>query len=156
MKNIAQTFAPRASGNTGKNPATKGSVLYDIFTYQAWVLLAVGGLLSYNLIFPSEKPDIARLMGCAPVAMPLPLLSELCSTELCSSCACMHGRAHTLLLLMWHVLTYFFLVFRGRDGVRGGGRAAYPGRLGSWLPLRKAVSLWPGVITRWLVGVALS
>jgi hypothetical protein len=64
VKNIAQTFAPRASGNTGKNPATKGSVLYDIFTYQAWILMAVGGLLSYNLIFPSDKPDIARLMGC--------------------------------------------------------------------------------------------
>ena len=25
----------------------------------------VGGLLSYNIIFPSDKPDIARLLGCA-------------------------------------------------------------------------------------------
>lgn len=68
VKNIAQTFAPRASGNTGSNPATKGSVLYDIFTYQAWILMVVGGLLSFNLIFPSDKPDIARLMGCAMIS----------------------------------------------------------------------------------------
>jgi hypothetical protein len=26
-------------------------------------VLQVGGLLSFNLLFPSDKPDIARLMG---------------------------------------------------------------------------------------------
>jgi hypothetical protein len=64
VKNIASTFAPRASGNTGKNPAVKGSVLYDIFTYQAWVCMGLGGLLSFNILFPSDQPDIWRLMGC--------------------------------------------------------------------------------------------
>jgi hypothetical protein len=64
VRNIAQTFAPRASGNTGKNPATKGTVLYDIFTYQAWLCMAFGGLLSFNVVFPSDQPNIWRLMGC--------------------------------------------------------------------------------------------
>ncbi|KAG7675093.1 putative Protein RESISTANCE TO PHYTOPHTHORA 1, chloroplastic [Nannochloris sp. 'desiccata'] len=52
-RNAATTFAPRASG----------SVLYKIFEIQAWLSLAVGGLLSFNLIFPSDQPDIARLIG---------------------------------------------------------------------------------------------
>lgn len=30
-RNAATTFAPRASGSTGKNPAYKGSLLYTIF-----------------------------------------------------------------------------------------------------------------------------
>ena len=34
-KNVAQTFAPRASGATGKNPAVPGTILYDIFFWQA-------------------------------------------------------------------------------------------------------------------------
>lgn len=62
-RSAATTFAPRASGATGKNPAYKGSVLYTIFEVQAWAALAVGGLLSFNLIFPSDQPDIARLIG---------------------------------------------------------------------------------------------
>lgn len=33
------------------------------FPLQAWAALAVGGLLSFNLIFPSDQPDIARLIG---------------------------------------------------------------------------------------------
>jgi hypothetical protein len=65
VKDIAATFAPRASGSTGKNPAVKGSVLYDIFTWQGWICMALGGLLSYNVLFPSDEPDIWRLMGCA-------------------------------------------------------------------------------------------
>ena len=40
-----------------------GSVLYKVFETQAWLSLAVGGLLSFNLIFPSDEPDIARLIG---------------------------------------------------------------------------------------------
>ncbi|KAL4444977.1 hypothetical protein ABPG77_004027 [Micractinium sp. CCAP 211/92] len=62
-RSAATTFAPRASGATGKNPAYKGSVLYTIFEVQAWAALAVGGLLSFNLLFPSDQPDIARLIG---------------------------------------------------------------------------------------------
>ncbi len=38
-------------------------MLYKIFEVQAWASLVVGGLLSFNLIFPSDQPDIARLMG---------------------------------------------------------------------------------------------
>ncbi|KAL4447992.1 hypothetical protein ABPG75_005211 [Micractinium tetrahymenae] len=62
-RSAATTFAPRASGATGKNPAYRGSLLYTIFEVQAWAALAVGGLLSFNLIFPSDQPDIARLIG---------------------------------------------------------------------------------------------
>lgn len=62
-RSAATTFAPRASGATGKNPAYRGSLLYTIFEVQAWAALAVGGLLSFNLIFPSDQPDIARLLG---------------------------------------------------------------------------------------------
>lgn len=40
-----------------------GSVLYTVFEVQAWLSLFVSGLLSFNLIFPSDQPDIARLMG---------------------------------------------------------------------------------------------
>lgn len=61
-RSAATTFAPRASGAV-KNPAFKGSVLYTVFEVQAWLALAVGGLLSFNIIFPSDQPDIARLMG---------------------------------------------------------------------------------------------
>jgi len=63
VKKFATTFAPRASGNTGGNPAFKGSTLYTVFEAQAWLGLVVGGFLSFNLLFPSERPDIARLMG---------------------------------------------------------------------------------------------
>lgn len=63
INKVANTFAPRASGATGKNPAVPGTVLYDIFTYQAWAAVVVGGLLSFNIIYPSDKPDIARLIG---------------------------------------------------------------------------------------------
>eukprot|EP00884_Botryococcus_braunii_P021562 jgi/Botrbrau1/808/Bobra.0352s0005.1 len=61
-RGAATTFAPRASGAV-KNPAYKGSLLYTIFEVQAWASLVVGGLLSFNLLFPSDKPDIARLIG---------------------------------------------------------------------------------------------
>uniref|UniRef100_A0A383VPR9 Uncharacterized protein n=1 Tax=Tetradesmus obliquus TaxID=3088 RepID=A0A383VPR9_TETOB len=62
-RQTAGTFAPRASGSTGKNPAVKGSVLYNVFEVQAWVALLAGGLLSFNVIFPTDEPSIARLMG---------------------------------------------------------------------------------------------
>lgn len=58
----AATFAPRASGAV-KNPAIKGSTLYQVFEVQAWISLALGGLLSYNLLFPTDTPSIPRLMG---------------------------------------------------------------------------------------------
>lgn len=49
--------------------AHTGSVLYTVFEVQAWVSLVVGGLLSFNLIFPSDQPDIARLLGMWSVWM---------------------------------------------------------------------------------------
>jgi hypothetical protein len=67
-RSAATTFAPRASGKT-PNPAQPGTLLYDIFGYQAWLALFVGGLASFNLIFPSDKPDIARLLGMWSVAV---------------------------------------------------------------------------------------
>ena len=88
-RNTASTFAPRGSGTAArsKNPAFKGSTLYTIFEVQAWAsavvgllcfitqclcmaqsymlshAVQVGALLSYNIIFPTDKPSIARLLG---------------------------------------------------------------------------------------------
>lgn len=62
MKKTAATFAPRASTKQ-KNPAVPGSTLYTIFEVQAYLSMAAGGLLSYNFVFPSDEPDIWRLMG---------------------------------------------------------------------------------------------
>ncbi|KAL8054933.1 hypothetical protein ABFX02_04G024400 [Erythranthe guttata] len=62
VQKTAATFAPRASTAT-KNPAVPGSVLYTVFEVQAYASLLIGGALSYNLIFPSNEPDIWRLMG---------------------------------------------------------------------------------------------
>uniref|UniRef100_A0A7S0WWS8 Protein RESISTANCE TO PHYTOPHTHORA 1, chloroplastic n=1 Tax=Chlamydomonas leiostraca TaxID=1034604 RepID=A0A7S0WWS8_9CHLO len=61
-RQTAGTFAPRSS-TASKNPAVKGSLLYNIFEVQAWVTLVVGGLLSFNIIWPTDEPSIARLMG---------------------------------------------------------------------------------------------
>ena len=38
-------------------------MLYKVFEIQAWVALVIGGALSFNLLFPSDEPDIARLIG---------------------------------------------------------------------------------------------
>ncbi len=62
VRQTAATFAPRSSTAT-KNPAVKGSLLYNIFEWQAWICLAVGGLLSFNVLFPTDDPSIPRLMG---------------------------------------------------------------------------------------------
>lgn len=62
-RNAATNFAPRQSGAASKNPAYPGSTLYEVFTYQAYISIVVGGLLSFNVIFPSNQPDISRLLG---------------------------------------------------------------------------------------------
>ncbi|KAL1312246.1 hypothetical protein HN51_038871 [Arachis hypogaea] len=66
LKKVAQktaaTFAPRASTAT-KNPAVPGTALYTVFEVQGYVSMLLGGALSFNLIFPSNEPDIWRLMG---------------------------------------------------------------------------------------------
>lgn len=62
-RQTASTFAPRASGATGKNPAVRGSALYNVFEYQAWLALVVGGLLSFNVLWPTDEPSIPRLLG---------------------------------------------------------------------------------------------
>lgn len=38
-------------------------MLYKIFEVQAALGAVVGGLLSYNVLLPSDEPNIARLMG---------------------------------------------------------------------------------------------
>merc|ERR1711988_637567 len=63
INKLASTFAPRQSGQRSKNPAVPGSWLYQLFTVQAWATLPVGALLSFNVLFPSDEPTIARLMG---------------------------------------------------------------------------------------------
>ncbi|GIL77180.1 hypothetical protein Vretimale_3157 [Volvox reticuliferus] len=61
-RQAAGTFAPRSSTKQ-KNPAVKGSLLYDIFEYQSWICLVAGGLLSFNIIWPTDEPSIPRLLG---------------------------------------------------------------------------------------------
>ncbi|KAM1058001.1 hypothetical protein COP1_031295 [Malus domestica] len=62
VQKTAATFAPRAS-TASKNPAVPGSTLYTVFEVQAFASMLLGGVLSFNLIFPSNEPDIWRLMG---------------------------------------------------------------------------------------------
>jgi len=68
-KKTATTFAPRQSGAAKKNPAYKGSALYTVFEVQAYLAIVVGGLLAFNVIWPSDEPSIARLMGMWSVWM---------------------------------------------------------------------------------------
>ncbi|GAB2283644.1 hypothetical protein Dimus_018147 [Dionaea muscipula] len=62
VNKAAATFAPRASSAT-KNPAVPGTALYTLFEVQGYASMFLGGVLSFNLIFPSNEPDIWRLMG---------------------------------------------------------------------------------------------
>lgn len=62
VQKTAATFAPRASTAT-KNPAVPGTTLYTVFEVQGYASMLLGGVLSFNLIFPSNEPDIWRLMG---------------------------------------------------------------------------------------------
>ncbi|PIA44724.1 hypothetical protein AQUCO_01700369v1 [Aquilegia coerulea] len=62
VQKTAATFAPRASTKS-KNPAVPGTVLYTVFEVQAYASMLLGGVLSFNLLFPSNEPDIWRLMG---------------------------------------------------------------------------------------------
>ncbi|XP_010242542.1 PREDICTED: uncharacterized protein LOC104586868 [Nelumbo nucifera] len=62
VQKTAATFAPRASTAT-KNPAVPGTTLYTVFELQGYASMLFGGVLSFNLIFPSNEPDIWRLMG---------------------------------------------------------------------------------------------
>ncbi|ONH93695.1 hypothetical protein PRUPE_8G247900 [Prunus persica] len=62
VQKTAATFAPRAS-TASKNPAVPGSTLYTVFEVQAYASMLLGGVLSFNIVFPSNEPDIWRLMG---------------------------------------------------------------------------------------------
>ncbi|KAG6415355.1 hypothetical protein SASPL_122766 [Salvia splendens] len=62
VQKTAATFAPRAS-TASKNPAVPGTVLYTVFEVQGYASLLLGGALSFNLVFPSNEPDLWRLMG---------------------------------------------------------------------------------------------
>ncbi|XP_042475685.1 protein RESISTANCE TO PHYTOPHTHORA 1, chloroplastic [Macadamia integrifolia] len=62
VQKTAATFAPRASTAT-KNPAVPGTALYTVFEVQGYASMLVGGALSFNFIFPSNEPDLWRLMG---------------------------------------------------------------------------------------------
>lgn len=62
VQKTAATFAPRAS-TASKNPAVPGTALYTLFEVQGYVSMLLGGALSFNLVFPSNEPDIWRLMG---------------------------------------------------------------------------------------------
>ncbi|KAJ6854042.1 uncharacterized protein M6B38_100750 [Iris pallida] len=62
VQKTAATFAPRAS-TASKNPAVPGTTLYTVFEVQGYASMFLGGALSFNLIFPSNEPDLWRLMG---------------------------------------------------------------------------------------------
>lgn len=62
VNKTAATFAPRAS-TASKNPALPGTTLYKVFEVQGYASMLVGGVLSFNLLFPSTQPDLWRLMG---------------------------------------------------------------------------------------------
>ncbi|KAI3979669.1 hypothetical protein MKX01_013764 [Papaver californicum] len=57
VQKTAATFAPRAS------TAMPGSTLYTVFEVQAYISMLLGGLLFFNVVFPSNEPDLWRLMG---------------------------------------------------------------------------------------------
>ena len=52
-----------AFGPSAKKPAQPGSVLYKVFEVQAALGAAAGGLAAFNLIWPSDEPSVARLLG---------------------------------------------------------------------------------------------
>jgi hypothetical protein len=62
VNKTAATFAPRAS-TASKNPALPGTTLYKVFEVQGYASMFLGGVLSFNLLFPSSEPDLWRLMG---------------------------------------------------------------------------------------------
>ncbi|XP_074312178.1 protein RESISTANCE TO PHYTOPHTHORA 1, chloroplastic [Silene latifolia] len=82
VNKTAATFAPRAS-TASKNPAVPGTTLYSIFEIQGYVSMFLGGLLSFNLVFPSNEPDLWRLMGMWSIWMfTIPSLrARDCSTK---------------------------------------------------------------------------
>lgn len=88
-RNAATTFAPRASGATGKNPAYKGSVLYTIFEVGQgnravvwcgswWAVLAgswrAGGRVGRKLTQMPVSPQAAA--GLVLSSLPLLLHNE--------------------------------------------------------------------------------
>ncbi|GKC05474.1 hypothetical protein Tco_0997084, partial [Tanacetum coccineum] len=83
VQKTAATFAPRAS-TASKNPAVPGSTLYTVFEVQAYASMLVGGALSFNLIFPSNEPDLWRLMGMWSIWM-FSKYYPLISLYICSS-----------------------------------------------------------------------
>ena len=61
-RKTAATFAPRSS-TAKKNPATKGTLLYNVFIWQSVLATIIGGLAAYNIIYPTDDPSIPRLLG---------------------------------------------------------------------------------------------
>lgn len=84
VQKTAATFAPRAS-TASRNPAVPGTALYTVFEVQGYVCLLLGGALSFNLIFPSNEPDIWRLMGMWSIWMFSKLL-WICSYVMLYNC----------------------------------------------------------------------
>ena len=65
----ALTGSRDAARPQSKNPAFPGSALYTIFEVQAWLSVAVGGLLAFNVLAPTDEPSIPRLVGMWSVWM---------------------------------------------------------------------------------------
>ena len=99
VQKTASTFAPRASSAT-KNPAVPGSALYIVFEVQGYVSMLLGGALSFNLLFPSNEPDIWRLMGMWSIWM----FSKFLPTNFNLSRKVRRKNKH-LVLLAWPLCT---------------------------------------------------
>lgn len=53
----------RACGKLSLSPQLLLVVMHVSQCLKKGVFLQVGGFLSFNLLFPSDRPDIPRLMG---------------------------------------------------------------------------------------------
>jgi hypothetical protein len=83
VSKVGATFAPGARGDgKSKNPATKGTVLYQVFEVQAYLAVVVGGLLAYNIIWPTDDPSIPRLIGMWSLWCALTPHPPLCEAEI--------------------------------------------------------------------------
>jgi len=100
VNKTAATFAPRAS-TASKNPALPGTTLYKVFEVQGYASMFLGGVLSFNLLFPSSEPDLWRLMGMWSIWM-FSMSPSLLSSNF------IYSKAAFLPLILYFLSSYSF------------------------------------------------
>jgi hypothetical protein len=77
-----------------------------VFEVQAWLGLAVGGLLSFNLLFPTDEPSIPRLLGMWSIWMfTVPSLrAKECMPKCAGGGGGAGGKGGGRLLGMWSIV----------------------------------------------------